>query len=93
MGRWCGDRIPREYTSLSNEVLVVFRTDSSYGYDGFRLKYETRMYQTESIIFFKQFFYIERLKQKKILSQSLWWKIRCRKWYDNITTLPQQLRR
>lgn len=51
MGKWCGDRIPREYTSLSNEVLVVFRTDSSYGYDGFRLKYETRMYRTESLEF------------------------------------------
>lgn len=41
--------MPREYTSLSNEVLVVFRTDSSYGYDGFRLKYETRMYQIVKI--------------------------------------------
>lgn len=41
VGKWCGDRIPREYTTLSNEVLVVFHTDSSYGLEGFRLKYET----------------------------------------------------
>lgn len=42
VGRWCGSRIPPEYSSLSSEILVVFHTDFSFTDDGFRLKYETR---------------------------------------------------
>lgn len=41
IGRWCGERPPLPYTSLGNEILIVFHTDWSYEADGFRLKYET----------------------------------------------------
>ncbi|XP_055294887.1 tolloid-like protein 2 [Sitodiplosis mosellana] len=41
VGRWCGSRLPPQYSSLSNEIFVVFRTDSSRHFGGFHLKYET----------------------------------------------------
>ncbi|XP_031624566.1 cubilin homolog [Contarinia nasturtii] len=41
VGKWCGTRLPPDYSSLSNEVLVVFHTDFSFSDEGFRLKYET----------------------------------------------------
>lgn len=43
VGRWCGSRLPPDYSSLSNEILVVFHTDFSFSDEGFRLKYETGM--------------------------------------------------
>lgn len=41
VGRWCGKRLPPEYSSLASEILVVFHTDFSFGYEGFRLSYDT----------------------------------------------------
>lgn len=40
VGKWCGNRIPPEYSSLTNKVLLVFRTDWSSQYAGFRVSYE-----------------------------------------------------
>lgn len=79
VGKWCGNRLPREYISLSNEVLVVFRTDSSYGYDGFRLKYETSMYGIGNywkyLAFFRQKLFTSFKNRLFSVFLSLWWKI------------------
>lgn len=59
VGRWCGNRIPPEYSSLSSELLIVFHTDFSFSDEGFRLKYETRtflclhlLWQLNNVFFF-----------------------------------------
>lgn len=54
VGRWCGSRIPPEYSSLSSEILIVFHTDFSFSDDGFRLKYETRTYYNLTIFFSRE---------------------------------------
>lgn len=46
VGRYCGNRKPPDVELSSGEVLIVFRSDFSFGGDGFRLKYETRKFAT-----------------------------------------------
>lgn len=63
IGRWCGSRIPPEYSSLSSEILIVFHTDFSFSDDGFRLKYETRMYYILTNFFFQKKIFKKKLKK------------------------------
>lgn len=41
VARYCGNRIPPEYSSQTNELMLLFRTDWSFNAEGFRVKYET----------------------------------------------------
>ncbi|XP_066598353.1 cubilin-like [Prorops nasuta] len=41
IGRYCGTDLPPTVTSTSNVLLVRFKTDWSFEFEGFKLKYET----------------------------------------------------
>ncbi|XP_077301904.1 cubilin-like [Arctopsyche grandis] len=40
IGRYCGNNLPTPFTSSSNNVLIVFKSDSSFATKGFRIRYE-----------------------------------------------------
>lgn len=76
VGRWCGTRLPPEYSSLSNEILVVFRTDFSSNGVGFRLKYETRAFSIFFSLSIIVYMYILIQTKFPIFEFSLWWTVR-----------------
>lgn len=41
VGKYCGNRVPAPYTSQTNQLLILFKTDWSFNAEGFRIKYET----------------------------------------------------
>lgn len=40
VNRFCGNSIPPSYTSLGNALLIVFKSDWSANFEGFRISYE-----------------------------------------------------
>lgn len=40
VSKYCGNSIPPSYTSLGNVLLVVFKSDWSANFEGFRISYE-----------------------------------------------------
>ncbi|XP_055601686.1 cubilin homolog [Uranotaenia lowii] len=42
LGKFCGDRIPAEITSSSNNLLLLFRSDWSTSHGGFSISYKVR---------------------------------------------------
>jgi len=40
VGRFCGNHLPSPYTSVSNELVIHFKSDWSFAGEGFHIKYE-----------------------------------------------------
>jgi cubilin len=40
VGRYCGNRLPSPYTSVSNELVIHFKSDWVITDEGFHIKYE-----------------------------------------------------
>ena len=49
MGKYCGDSIPRNLVSSSNEVLIHFHSDDSETEAGFQMEYHPRGKQNTPI--------------------------------------------